>query len=458
MRVLLLTLAALAATAQTLEEKIEALVRQTPAIQRAYWGAHALSLGTGNVLVARNAGSYFVPASNTKLFSTALALARLPADHHMRTRLVAGAPLDAHGVLPGDLVLTGGGDPTLSGRPVPYQKSAANGDPVAAFDLLAAQAWQAGLRSVDGDIIGDDSAWVHEPYPDGWAVQDLLAEYGAPVSALSVHDNAVRVHVTPGPAPGDPARVWLTPALGFYSIDSRVSTAADSLIRADQLPGSRMLRLWGTVSLQGGTSFPVAVTDPARYAAYVMREALIRRGIAVHGGIGVRHCYALIGAGPAPTGPELASRNSPPVPELVKIVNKVSQNLHAEMLLREAARALGKAPSRGAALELLRGFLAEAGIAASDTHLQDGSGLSRLTLATPVAFTTLLRYMHSSPQAEVWLQPAHRRGRRHAQHALPRHRPFPRDRKDGFGGPCRGSVGILGSRPRRADRLLGAGE
>lgn len=406
MSYLLLLLLPALLSAQSLDEKLDALLARSPAIQRSAWGVHAVDLLTGRVLLARHENNFFVPASNTKLLSTAMALNRLGPDYRLITRLAADSPPDANGKLPADLVLVGAGDTTLSARAIPYQKGPIAGDPMAPLDSLADQAWQAGLRSVRGNIVGDDTAYLWEPYPDGWSKDDTLWEYGAPVSALILHDNAVELHAAPGLAPGDPARVWITPSLGFFTFDSYVRTLARgsaSLLRFEPVDGARQLRVWGAVPLQGGASQSIAVPDPARYAAFAMREALVRRGITVQGGSEARHRFPGQPPPPAPPQYVLAQRESPPLVELLKVVNKVSQNLHAEIALLETARALGKPPGRAAALDQLKLFLAEAGIRPGDFYLKDGSGLSRLTLFTPAGFTTLLLHMMAGPNAEAWV-------------------------------------------------------
>jgi len=405
MWIFLILLPALGA-AQSLQDNIDTLLSQYPALQRGFWGAHAVDLASGRVLLAHHSTRLFVPASNAKLFTTALALTRLGPNHRVQTRIIAGSSLTAAGLLSGDLVLVGGGDPSLSARAFPYQNGPLQGDPLKPLDDLAEQVWRNGLRVVAGDIIGDDSAFLHEPYPAGWAVQDLPESYGAPVSALTLHDNAIHIHIGAGATAAEPARIRLSPPTRFYAIDSRVATSnagATLSIGFDQPPGSRQLRLWGTVPLRGGATISIAVRDPARYAAFAFREALLRRGIQVHGSVAVRHRLPGAPAPAAISGPELAARHSPPVVELIKVVNKVSQNLHAELLLRETARAMGKTPNRRAALDLMKAFLVESGIAPSELRLEDGSGLSRLALVSPEALTGLLRSMYGTTHAQDWL-------------------------------------------------------
>lgn len=406
---LLAILASLATFAQTLAEKVDAIAAAAPAAARGHWGAYFINLGTGEVLYAHRENHFFVPASNTKLFSTALALARLGPEHRQLTRLVGSAPaLGPGGVLAGDLRIEGGGDATLSGRVLPYDPKSKPGDPLAALDQLAEQAWTNGLRRVDGDVIGDDSAYVWEPFPDGWSQDDTKFSYGAPVSALMLHDNTVTIRVQGGAQAGEPARVMVTPSPGYWTVESRVRTALPATgLKLEREPGSRQIELWGSVAPGRARELSMAIDDPARYAAYAMREALVRRGIAVMGGTAIRHRHPLMAA-PAAASPaasgviELARRTSPPLMETLRVVGKVSQNLHAEAVLIEVARKQGREPSRDGGVEELRLFLEEVGIPAGDYRFEDGSGLSRLTLVTPVATARLLRFMHASPYRDAF--------------------------------------------------------
>src|SRR5512142_1074410 len=170
-------LAVISCTAADLPHTIDALMQASPAA-RASVGIHVVDLQTGNALYSRNADRLFLPASNMKLFTAALALERLGPDYRMTTRLVR-APS-------GDLVLVGGGDPSLSGRPYPYQKdtSRLKSSPLQAIEELADQAVAGGIMRVDGDIVGDDQLYPWAPYPPSWTEDDVTQEDGAPVSAL----------------------------------------------------------------------------------------------------------------------------------------------------------------------------------------------------------------------------------------------------------------------------------
>ena len=410
---LILILSASLASGASLKSRVDALLESSHVSRRSVWGVHVVDLATGKTAYARNENSFFVPASNTKLFSTALALSRLGPDHRFPTLVLAAAPPGPGGVVQGDLVLAGRGDPTLSARVVPYRKGPAEGNPLGAVEALASQVAARGVRRVAGDIVGDDTAFVWDPYPEGWAVHDAVWEYGAPVSALIVNDNAFRLIVRPGARPGDPARIALSPALEYFEIDNQVATAAggERAVRVHRAAGSRELRIWGRIPVnESGSAQLLAVDDPARFAAWAFRDALVRAGVAVDGSAGARHRYAAdvpdLKSGPRmppPAGVVLARRESPPLIDCLSIVNKVSQNLHAEVMLREVGRVRRNVGSREAGLEEMKLFLAEAGIPEGDYNFEDGSGLSRLTLITPSAVTRLLVRMYRT-HGDAWVK------------------------------------------------------
>ena len=388
-----------------LAERVERVIAGSPALARAHVGIRVVDL-KGKPLFERNARSWFVPASNTKLYSTALALTRLGPEYRMTTRVVAEAALERDGVVRGDLRLVGGGDPALSGRTYPYDKDKEWADAAPGIEALADQIERAGVRRIDGALIGDDTAYVWEPFPDGWSIDDPLYEYGAPVSALTLQDNSFRLEVRPGEAAGDAADVYLSADSGQVTLVPHVTTLAAGergRIRVERPANTSELRVFGTIAA-GAKPFTtlLAVTDPALYAAQVLAETLQRRGIRVRDPARARHRIEVEDAGPDWTF-VLAERQSRPLAELVQVVNKVSQNLHAELLLREVGRQGKPFGSREAGLEELKTFLETGvGLQKEDVNFEDGSGLSRLTLLTPEATTKLLVFMARSESKDAW--------------------------------------------------------
>jgi serine-type D-Ala-D-Ala carboxypeptidase/endopeptidase (penicillin-binding protein 4) len=400
-----MVVAAVAASgASLLNQRIDELLRTAKAIAPGVAGVAVVQIRSGKILYARNADKLFTPASNTKLFSTSLALMRLGPDHHMTTRLYAEEGPDVNGRVSGSLVLYGGGDPSMSDVQIPYQKDAQPLDPLLAIESFADEMVAHGVRVVEGDVAGDDSLYVWEPYPPGWAEDDAIWEYGAPVSALTLNHGVLKLSIEPGKQAGDPALLSLNPPVEYYAISNRIQTVAsgEQKIRVDRLAGSRELRLSGTVVLNHIPAIEeLAVDDPALFTATALYNALIHRGVSVHGRPVARHRVA--GESPhAPVGKLIAERQSPPLLELVRVVDKVSQNLWAELMLREVGRVLGGDGSRTAGLDQLKIFLSEIGVPKDSYVFEDGSGLSRLTLVSPDMILRLLRYMYLSPQGANW--------------------------------------------------------
>jgi D-alanyl-D-alanine carboxypeptidase/D-alanyl-D-alanine-endopeptidase (penicillin-binding protein 4) len=308
----------------------------------------------------------------------------------------------------------GGGDPNLSARAIPYRMGPVGGDPLAALADLAGQVAARGTLRIDGDVVGDDSWYVWEPFGNGWSIDDPVYEYGAPISALTVNDNAFALRIHPGAKDDDPAAITLNPAMEYYSIDNRVRTVAagaERRIHYSRAAGSMTLKLWGTIPLRDrGEDLTLGIDDPALYAAMAFRQALEERGITVAGRATARHLYpnevADMRQGPAldpEPGFELASRKSAPLLEDLRITAKVSQNLHAELDLRAVGRARRNIGSVEAGLDELKAFLAEAGIEAGGYNINDGSGLSRPNLVSPATVVKLLRYVYASPERNNFL-------------------------------------------------------
>jgi D-alanyl-D-alanine carboxypeptidase/D-alanyl-D-alanine-endopeptidase (penicillin-binding protein 4) len=399
MRKFLAVLTLLPLAAADLEHKLDALVQASPG--RAFVGIHVLDLATGKPTYRHNDDRLFVPASNMKLLTSALALLRLGPDHRFTTKLFKDPS--------GDLVLYGSGDPSLSGRVYPYDKDQPAGAPLQAIEALAAHAVAGGLRVVDGDIVGDDRLYPWAPYPPNWVIEDAVWEYGAPVSALSVNDNGIYLAIHPGAEAGDLATLSLAPALEYYSIDNRVETVAkggEARVRVSRLPGSRQLLLWGSMPLgHAPLAEQLAIDDPALYAALALRDALERRGVVVRGNAVARHRGVAEDAD-SPQGVVIASRVSPPLIELLQMLAKVSQNLHAELMLREVGRVTRRTGTREGGIAEMSAMLVEMGLPAAqqghDVRLEDGSGLAATGQVTPRLFTRLLAYMDASKVHDAW--------------------------------------------------------
>lgn len=380
-------------------------VLSSPAAVRSLWGVRVVNATSGEVLYSRNESLPFTPASNTKLFSSALALLRLGPDHRLMTRVLADGVVDGNGVLYGDLVLVGGGDPTLSGRLYPYQRTGPETDPLLGIRELAEQVAEAGIRTIAGNIVGDDTLFPWEPIPQGWTVDDTVWSYGAPISALSFADNSVQLTLVPGAFAGDTPELLVHPRVELLTFLNRTRTTSGrgNSITYRRPPGSYVVDITGTI--QAGSRNDreqLAVPDPALFAAHAFAQELAGLGIARRGAVQSRHRD--VGQPyQEPAGGVVAFRISPPLSEMLQIVNKVSQNLHAELLLREAARATRGDGSVDNGVAEMKALMSELGLDKGETEFEDGSGLSRKTLVTPRAVTALLVRMNQSLYSEHWV-------------------------------------------------------
>ena len=417
----LLLLAGSLAHAQTAErpklsERIGDLLGR-PAAQRTHWGVCVVDLDTGETLYQHGEHRLFVPASNVKLFATAMALRRLGRDHAFTTSVVGEGSISESGQLDGDLRLIGGGDTNLSSRELPYRKSEDFArDRLSPLRQLAHGVKNAGVESIAGNVVGDDSRYVWQPYPRGWSYADTLLGYGSPTSALVFNDNLIVLRVTPG-AVGGPARVAIVPTLPYYSISNRTLTASGRtvarslLARRGEAPAEIVLA--GQIpSRSGGRTFELAADDPALYAAVALKQALADLGIEVQGRAVAHHLLpdrlASLRSGPGASaskrGKTLAELTSFPLSEAIRVVNKDSENLHAEMLLREVALHESGIATQEAAVQSLRRFLAEAGLRTNEFVLRDGSGLSRHDLLSPRGTVRLLQHMWRSEDRDAYLE------------------------------------------------------
>ena len=394
--------------------RVNAVLGQASA-NRLNWGIEVADRDTGESVFELNGDHFFTPASNAKIVTTALALATLGGDYRFHTTLESKAAMGSDGLLAGDLVLVGRGDPDLSNRHLPY---AGRGDRVGPVERvlaeLADQAVAKGLHQVDGDIVADDSYFPYDPYPTGWSSGDLFFAFGAPVSAIAFNDNTISVVIAPGASVGDPAVIQTEPAAALSTFREEITTGAPgtpSDFAVVRQPGIQFILLRGTIA-QGRTPtrLEIAMTAPAETAALALKQLLEARGVLITGSTRAQHAPPPFSnvAGepiipdaaaplPQPSEVTLAEHISEPLLETIRFTNKMSHNLHAELLLRAVGREKLGVGSTSAGLKAEREFLKTAGVPEGDILLSDGSGLARDDLVTPRAIVTLLRYAAQQP-------------------------------------------------------------
>lgn len=392
------------AWAQHLPDQLKALRSKGPGTPRLHFGYKVIDANTGETLAAENNSELFTPASNNKLYTTAFALMKLGPDYRFTTELRAPGADALHASVLSALQLVGGGDPSMSGRASPYSANSADGDPLAAVHTFADQLRQRGVSSINGDVTAVATRYAEQPYPDGWAVEDIPYGYSAPVSSLFVTDGTIMLLVHPTEN-GELADIQLRPAIPHFVLLNQVRTVAAGKTELQVMRplGSNEVVLAGTV-LAGAADLKaeLAVEDPALFAAECLRDAAADQGIAIRGEATAEYRGPFDTLAPELTGTILATHQSESLSELVKVTNKVSQNLYAEVLLRESALAVGPAADP---LAERQKFLDSIGITrdGSGYEASDGSGLARQDKASPDATVALLRFMWTSSLHDVWL-------------------------------------------------------
>jgi D-alanyl-D-alanine carboxypeptidase/D-alanyl-D-alanine-endopeptidase (penicillin-binding protein 4) len=369
----------------------------TPPASGALWGVRVESLDhPGAPLFALNADHLFVPASNMKLLTVAAAATRLGWDHTFETTVRATTPLGSDGIVRGDLVVRGGGDPTTGNR------STSGGS----VSTLADALWQRGVRRVEGRVVGDAGAFAREPLGEGWAWDDLPFAYSAPAGALIYNENDAQITITPGAAAGSAASVALVDVDSGLHVRSYVATGASGSstdVDVSRDLASDEVDVRGTIAVDHGQVIRyAAVNDASRYFASALRSALVARGIVVRG-------QAVSGddspAGPLPgAGPVLATLTSPTLDVIATRLLKVSQNLYAETFLRQLDAMPNHQASVSGGETALRQVLEGFGVSRGGFAQSDGSGLSRYNLVTPTTFVQVLTAMARNGQLSAkWL-------------------------------------------------------
>ncbi len=423
----LLSLPLAAADRKELAKRIDEILAQ-PDVARGFWGLEILDVENGKTLYSRDADKLFIPASNTKLFTTATTLALVGPDYRFHTTVETTGTVDRYGRVAGDLVLVGRGDPNLSGRTLPYNlRTERKLPPDKALEDLADQLVAKGVKVVDGDIVADDSYFAFERYGEGWSQDDLVWEWGAPVSAITINDNVLFVSIMPAERAGDKAYVSIVPFPDYFKVDNRLMTTPTGTgprkIFINREPGSTQLTLWGNMPLDDpGAGEALAIEDPADYASKLFSRLLEKRGITVYGHTRTHHTelaslstfsVTTMASGGGASDSRfhqaiapplvLASYESAPLAQDLRVINKVSQNLHAELMLRLLGREKGAAGTIEAGLEVMRGFLSQADIRPEEFTFYDGSGLSRQNLVAPHAIVKLLNYSSKQPWGQQFI-------------------------------------------------------
>jgi D-alanyl-D-alanine carboxypeptidase/D-alanyl-D-alanine-endopeptidase (penicillin-binding protein 4) len=408
---------AIASEAPSTLANLRESIRQKLASSRqsiALRGMQFVSLDSGVTLYETNADRFFIPASNTKLFTAAFALDHFGSESRFRTELFITRAPDSSGVVSGDLILKGHGDPSVAAGGHRADWESLILPLVTALDSKH-------IRRIQGDLVCDESELRNPHFGRGWTWDDIASGIVAPVSALTFRDNLIDIVLTPGMTTNDPVAVRIIPFDDFRSAKAReiavkiqnqavtVAATQPKRIKVETEPGSLLVTISGQLPSNSGETFEfVPASSPAAYFGACLLDAMERRGITVDGGIRVLSFHQNTKAGGPHEWTKISELTSPPLKTLVSEMLKPSQNLHAELLLLDTGADLDRSVTGGrgngeeSAIQALGTFLDHCGIQPGEVLLEEGSGLSRKNLVTPRAVVQLLKYMAGHREAVAW--------------------------------------------------------
>ena len=394
---LLATVGAPAAYAQyswsaEMQEDIRTVIREHDS--GGTWSVLVVNLETGEPVVDYRGDASMIPASTTKVLTSAAALDLLGPDFRYQTTLTATGPV-RDGCIQGDLALHGSGDPSLGSHPAT----------ASLFTNWAEGLAQSGIDCVTGNVIGDDTRFDAPRMGPGWSWDDASYGYAAQHSALSYYGNVIDVSIAASARDKRPQVQWWPDSTSYVTLSQQLERSpADSALTRSyrRLPGQNVVELEGTIPIGRSTRFQVTVHNPTVFTAYVFNEALREAGVLVEG---QATSWRLLD-NPPTVRDTLAQVQSPPLAELVREMNTDSNNLYAEQLLHTLGAVAGSdtlraTSTRARGVELVRHVVAQAGGDPDQLRLVDGSGLSRYNLLSAQALVRVLAYMHAHPNSSV---------------------------------------------------------
>lgn len=376
--------ASTASSLDALRARVEGILAD-PAVSKGTWGVAVRSLKTHEPLVEINAHRLQTPASTLKILTLAVTADQLGWDYTFETSVaMTGSVKD--GVLDGDLVVLGSGDPSFDNW---------DGAGAAVFAAWAVRLKELGITTIGGRIIGNDDVFTDEGYGAGWMWDDMAEDYSAPASGLQFNQGTAQIVVTPGSV-GEPAGLALTPSHTRFPMINRTTTvAAGGATRLSHkalplVPGAVVS---GTIAADATTQVRnVAIGNPTLYFANALKTGLIANGIDVLGG--AVDADDLVDAPVVDASTAALSHRSPALPALADTLMKLSQNLYAETFLRTLGRLKGAGGDADSGIDVVKTVLASWGAPVNELVLADGSGLSRYNLVSPALVVAVLEHVH----------------------------------------------------------------
>lgn len=379
-----------------IQKDINRLIERS-VFRKARFGVLIVSLDNGKAIYTRNAERNFVPASNTKLFTTATALVKLGPEFTHKTTLYSEGEIDSSGLLFGDLIISGSGDPTISKE---FWEN-----PVEILESWADSLRKRGVRIVAGDVRGEGRGFSSEISRIGLAGKDFMEKR---MGGLVFNENRIKISAVPGEFLGDSARIYVdlpnayvisnqmkTLPMKYVNKRGRIRTKRVRVIQGEEMnvefAGDTLKITGGIGAGQDGLSKIAYSPSPAKHFASIFKGVLERKGIKVLGGFKESDEINISSA----SSVKIAEYSSPPLLEFIKIVNKESHNFFAECLLRTLGFENMGEGSASAGCSVIEKFLDSIGI--KDVYFEDGSGLSRGNSASPLSVIELLKFMYKHP-------------------------------------------------------------
>ncbi|MEZ5346407.1 MAG: D-alanyl-D-alanine carboxypeptidase/D-alanyl-D-alanine-endopeptidase [Pyrinomonadaceae bacterium] len=375
-----------------------------PLLRRGRIGVRIDLLDSGTTVFARDADEYFMPASNMKNFSVAAALDILSPNFKFVTSVYSTAKPDENGILRGDLIVYGRGDPSIS-------TSFYDGDYYKGIDSLAEKIAQSGVKKIEGNLIGDETYFNDDPIPSGWEWDDLQWYYGAEVSSLTINDNAVDLKILPAQS-GTSCSVSISPFNSIYKIVNNCQTspkATKRKIRVTKKLDENLVVVSGSMPEgDSGYSGSITISRPAKLFVELLKQRLQLKGITISGAARATNLQERNGVRLDTANlTEITRLESPPLSIIAAKTMKPSQNLYTELILRALGEERGdktdpEKTSVQKGIELVESVLTKAGADPESIVQYDGSGLSRHNLITPSSVVKLYEYMDKSPNSLFW--------------------------------------------------------
>lgn len=366
-----------------------------PNFSNAVWGVLVKSLKTGEIIYKRNSDKLFNPASNIKLFTSAAALKLLGPNYVYQTNILANG-LIKNGKLEGDLIIQGFGDPTISNR---FYK----GSSTAIFESWADSLKSKGIKEINGNIFGDDATFDNLNIGKGWILDTYSKWFYAPSGALCFNDNMVMIKIKPTES-GLPAEIEIIPNTGFVQLVKKVITVDNNIpqnIKVSRLNDENTINIIGSIQKNSDvvTEY-VSIKDPTLFFLTVFKEVLEQKGITLKGKIGsITSSDKII---IAENLSHLFTHESVPLHMIIKELNKNSNNFYAEQILKTIGFEAYNYGSTENGVMACKEYFKSMGIDPLSMVMVDGSGLSRLNLASPRQIVNLLTFIYSSDEFEIF--------------------------------------------------------